>query len=196
MIASRSALTLSACLLLAACSRGDRAHAGTPESNASAATSAETPPSRAPASPAAAAGPLLRDPVQLTATAEVDGDRYQFSGLGECQYTSDASIYEVPASMWSARFSDTAGTFRYLNLTLWQPKGAAAIQVSLGLTGAGKTSEIATVKGSQLRGSGIGRAEPNGEGGALIVDGRDASGHAVRLTVDCTRFTEPVAEGG
>jgi hypothetical protein len=192
------AWTIPACLLLVACG-GDRPAGGAPGSsgvpapavNAPAASSAETPPS-----PAPRGGIPLRDPVQLTATADVDGNHYQFSGLGECQHTADASIYEVPASMWSARFSDEAGKFTYLNLTLWQPKAAPAVQVSLGLTGAGETSEIATVKGSQLRGSGTGRIEPKGEGGALIVEGRDANGQAVRLTVDCSRFTEPVAEGG
>jgi hypothetical protein len=195
MIASRSAWTIPACLLLAACGGGDRPPAGTPVSGAPAG-SAEAPPSEAPASSAPTARLPLRDPVQLTATADVDGARYQFSGPGECQHTTDASIYEVPASMWSARFTDESGKFTYLNLTLWQPKAAAAVQVSLGLTGAGATSEIATVKGSQLRGSGTGRIEPKGEGGALIVDGREANGRAVRLTVDCSRFTEPVAEGG
>jgi hypothetical protein len=196
MIASRSAWTIAACLLLGACGRGDRPPAGPPGSSGPPAASAETPPSEAPASPGPSARLPLRDPVQLTATAEVDGDRYRFAGLGECQHTTDASIYEVPASMWSARFTDEAGKFAYLNLTLWQPKGAAAVQVSLGLTGAGETFEIATVKGSQLRGSGTGRIEPKGAGGALIVDGRDPNGHAVHLTVDCSRFTEPVAEGG
>lgn len=196
MIASLSAWTIPACLLVAACGRGDRPPAGTPGSSTAAAGSAETTASAAPASPAPSARLPLRDPVQLTATADVGSARYQFSGLGECQHTTDASIYDVPASMWSARFTDEAGKFTYLNLTLWQPKAAAAVQVSLGLTVAGKTSEIATVKGSQIRGSGTGRIEPKGEGGALIVDGKDANGHAVRLTVDCSRFTEPVAEGG
>jgi hypothetical protein len=41
-----------------------------------------------------------------------------------------------------------------------------------------------------------GRVEPKGEGGTLIVDGRDANGRAVHLAVECSRFTEPVAEGG
>jgi hypothetical protein len=31
---------------------------------------------------------------------------------------------------------------------------------------------------------------------SLPGDGRDAKGRAVHLTVDCSRFTEPVAEGG
>jgi hypothetical protein len=196
MIASRLVWAVPACLLLAACGRSERPPAGIPGSGAPPVGSAETPPSETPASPVPSARVPLRDAVQLTATAEVDGARYRFSGLGECQHTTDASIYEVPASMWSARFTDEAGKFTYLNLTLWQPKAAAGVQVSLALTGSGETSEIATVKGSQLRGSGTGRIEPKGEGGALIVDGRDANGHTVRLTVDCSRYTEPVAEGG
>ncbi len=196
MIASRSAWTIPACLLLAACGRGDRPPAGASGSSVPSADSAEPAPPETSASPAPSARLPLRDPVPLTATADVDGVRYQVSGLGECQHTADASIYEVPASMWSARFTDEAGKLTYLNLTLWQPKAAPAIQVSLGLTGAGETFEIATVKGSQMRGSGAGRIEPKGDGGVLIVDGRDANGRAVRVMVDCSRFTEPVAEGG
>jgi hypothetical protein len=196
MIALRSAWTIPACLLLAACGRGDRPPAGTSGSSASPAGSAEPAPPETPPSLAPSARLPLRDPVQLIATADIDGAKYQFSGLGECQHTADASIYEVPASMWSARFTDETGKFTYLNLTLWQPKAAPAVQVSLGLTGAGETSEIATVQGSQIRGSGTGRIEPKGESGALIVDGRDAKGRAVHLTVDCSRFTEPLAEGG
>ena len=195
MIALRSAWTIPACLLLAACGRGARPPAGTSGLSVPSAGSAEPAPPETPASPAPSARLPLHDPVPLTATADVDGVRYQFSGLGECQHTADASIYEVPASMWSARFTNEAGRFTYLNLTLWRPKAAPAVQVSLGLTGAGETFEIATVKGSQIRGSGAGRIEPKGQGGALIVDGRDANGRAVHLTVDCSRFTEPVAEG-
>jgi hypothetical protein len=196
MLASPSAWTIAACLLLAACGRGDRPSAATSGSSTPAAGSAEPAPPEAPVSATPSDRLPLRDPVQLSAAAEVDGAKYQFSGVGECQHTADASIYEVPASMWSARFSDEPGKLSYLNLTLWRPKAAPAVQVSLGLTGSGETSEIATVKGSPVRGSGAGRIEPKGEGGTLIVDGRDANGRAVHLTVDCSRFTEPVAEGG
>ena len=134
--------------------------------------------------------------VQLTVTAEMDGKSYRVSGPGECNYTTDASIYEVPASMWSARFNAAAGDLTYVNLTLWQPKAAPDIQVSLGLTTAGSTHEIATVKGAPTRGSASGRVEPAGSGGALRVEGLDAGGRRIRLQVDCSRFTEPVAEGG
>jgi hypothetical protein len=185
--------TVTIGLFLAGCGGGEHSSGGAPDTG---------PAARRDAAPAAGTAPVtherppLRDPVPLSATADVGGRTYRFSGLGECQHTADASIYEVPASMWSARFTDDAGAFTYLNLTLWQPKGAPGLQVSLGLTGGGQSSELATVTGAELHGSGTGRVEPKGEGGALVVEGQDAAGRGVKLRVDCSRFTEPVAEGG
>jgi hypothetical protein len=134
--------------------------------------------------------------VPLSATAEVDGHRYTFSGQGECQHTTDASIYEVPAALWSARFTD-AGSFSYLNLTLWQPKGSSGSQVSLALTVGDETAEIATVERGPKQGSATtAGVRAKDEGGTFAVEGRDAHGHPTTLTVECSRFTEPVAEGG
>jgi hypothetical protein len=132
----------------------------------------------------------------MTVTVEVDGAKAAYTGQGECHHTADASIYEVPASMWSARVTAESGDLRYLNLTLWQPRGAAEIQVSLGLTIGARSHDIATVKGADAKGSGTGRVDPKGPGGAMGVDGKAADGARVRLTVDCERWTEPVAEGG
>jgi hypothetical protein len=134
--------------------------------------------------------------VQLTVTAELDGARSTYSGLGECHHTTEASIYDAPASMWSAHADAGSGELRYVNLTLWQPKATGEIQVSLGLTAAGVTHEIATVKGADPKGTGTGRVEPSGAGGSMHVEGKDAEGRGVRLTVECDRWTEPVAEGG
>ncbi len=195
MTASQFVRVLTACLVLGGCGGGER-----PEGGASGSATGEragAQPSTADRQALASGGrAALRDPVQLSATADIGGTSYRFAGLGECQHTADASIYEVPASMWSARFTDEAGKLSHLNLTIWQPKGAPSLQVSLGLTAGGETSELATVQGAELRGAGTGRVEPKGNGGALIVEGRDAAGRAVKLTVDCSRFTEPVAEGG
>jgi hypothetical protein len=188
---------LTAALLLAACGGGDRPPAG--EAGAAAATPGSAPASSGPdgSGPApATAGRPLRDPVQVTVTAEVDGARSTYSGLGECHHTSDASIYDVPASMWSASADAGSGDLRYVNLTLWQPKATGEMQVSLGLTAGDVTHEIATVKGSDPKGTGTGRVEPSGAGGSMHVEGKDAEGRSVRLTVVCGRWTEPVAEGG
>ena len=154
---------------------------------------AEQAPSAGSSNPQAVA---LRDPVATKVTAEVQGVRSTYAGPGECTHTTDASIYEVPATMWSARVSAESGALRYLNLTLWQPKGAPDLQVSLGLMIGERSHDIATVKGASLQGSGTGRADGRGAGGSLQVDGKDANGASVRVTIECERWTEPIAEGG
>ena len=183
------------CLLLSACGGGDRPHGdgavNRTEGSDPAATAGE-----APAPPASTARADLRDAVPVKVTAEVDGEKAAYSGLGECHHTADASIYEVPATMWSSRVAGESGELRYLNLTLWQPKGAAELQVSLGLTVGDRSYDIATVTGAPAKGSAKGRADARGAGGSMSVEGKDAGGAAVRLTVDCERWTEPVAEGG
>ena len=141
------------CLLLSACGGGDRPRgdgaADRAEGSDPSATAGE-----APAPPASTARADLRDPVPVKVTAEVDGAKAAYSGLGECHHTADASIYEVPATMWSARVAGESGELRYLNLTLWQPKGAAELQVSLGLTVGDRSYDIATVTGAPVEGLG------------------------------------------
>ena len=191
----RSGIAIS--LLVGACGGRDRPAGGRPADQPASSDPAPAA-GAAPAGAMSAAQPALRDPVPLKVSAEADGRRATYTGLGECHHTTDASIYEVPATMWSAHVAAESGDLRDLNLTLWQPKGAAELQVSLGLTIDQASLEIATVtgKGASLKGSGTGQAVAKGGGGSLQVEGKDAGGAAVRVTVDCERWTEPVAEGG
>ena len=183
-----------ACLLLGACGAGDRAPAS---GSAGRADSADVTAAGADAAPApASGGALLRNPVPVKVTAEVGGRTAAYTGQGECTHTTDASIYDVPATQWAAHVADQSGDLRYLNLTLWQPKGVSALQVSLALRIEDHTSDIATVTGAPTKGSGTGQAAASGAGGTLRVEGKDADGAAVRLIVQCERWTEPVAEGG
>ena len=178
-----------AALLLAACAGGERPPGGA----AAVPGAAERAAAPSPASTPRMAAP--RDPVPLTAAVELDGKRYAFSGLGECQYTSEASIYEVPATMWSSRFGSDEGGLNHVNLTLWQPKGAGDLQISLSVTTGTAVSQIATVKGADPHGRGQATAAGDAPG-VLRVTGTDGDGRAVRLEVQCSRYTEPVAEGG
>jgi hypothetical protein len=134
--------------------------------------------------------------VSLTAQVTLGGRLTSFAGPGECHHTADASIYQVPASQWAARVQSDTSALRYLNLTLWQPRGETEVQVSLAVTVGQRTHRIATVTGGELQGTGRGVIEPGGAGGTLKVDGRDAEGQTVALVVQCSRFTEPIAEGG
>ena len=198
MTSSRRRSYLATGILLAtACQGGEQARAGRADAGPASAETAGDPASAGPsASAPGAAGAGLRDPVRLTAAVEVDGDPHKFSGLGECQHTTEASIYQVPAAMWSTRFSTESGEFRHLSLTLWQPKAGGGTQVSLAV-GVGEDSyRIATVEGGETHGRGSARIERDGAAGTLYVDGEDATGRRIRLTVECPRFAEPVAEGG
>ena len=148
------------------------------------------------AAPAPAGGAAVQNPVPVKVSAEIGGRTATYSGQGECTHTTDASIYDVPATQWSAHVADDAGELRSLNLTLWQPKGSAALQVSLALRLGDRSSDLATVTGAPIKGSATAEAAARGAGGTLRVEGKDAAGAAVRLTVECERWTEPVAEGG
>jgi hypothetical protein len=186
---------VGAALLVAACGGGDRAPSGAPADGAVRLDT--TPASDDRGAAAAASGPgEIRDPVRMKVTADLGGTAAAFEGMGECHHTADASIYEVPATQWSVHAADEAGALRYLNLTLWQPKGTSELQVSLGLTVGAKTSDIATIKGAPIKGTATATAKSRGAGGSFQVDGTDAAGTKVQVTVDCDRWTEPVAEGG
>jgi len=193
IVARHTALILL--LLMPACGGRER-----PSTNGGAAASdstADVPaPSGADAGGSVSSRSPLRDPVQLKVSAEVGGQRATYNGLGECQHTSEASIYEVPASLWRASADAESGELRSVHLTLWQPKASREMQVSLTLTTAAGNVAIATVKGADLKGSAHGLVEPSGSGGTMRVEGKDADGRSVRVVVECARWTEPVAEGG
>jgi hypothetical protein len=133
----------------------------------------------------------------MTIAAKVDGKRYQSSGLGECAGSDEASIYEVPATLWHAIYEGQDGSeIRRLNLTVWRPKGGGADMVGLALETDETTHQIATVKGGRMLGSGTPGVRPAGQGGTLTVAGKDDHGDAIELSVECERFDEVVAEGG
>jgi hypothetical protein len=129
--------------------------------------------------------------------AKVAGKTYRSAGLGECAGSGDASIYEVPATLWHAIYEGPDGSeIRRLNLTVWRPKAGGADMVGLSLETGETTHEIATVKGGRMAGSGAPGVRPVGEGGILTVAGKDDHGDAIELSVECERFDQVVAEGG
>lgn len=150
--------------------------------------------SRAPAQSSAATD---SGNVPIEINVVVGGRKIHVSGLGECHHTTEASIYEAPASQWHATYAGEADAeLQHLNLTVWELKSGGAPQVTLAvLTGSGR-HEIATVKGGPLKGSGSATVPPAGAAGTLSVTGKDDGGTQLLLSVSCDRFTEPVAEGG
>ena len=153
-----------------------------------------------PATPATASGGggsgALRDSTRVTIDATIGGRDIDAAGWGECHHTTNASIYDVPAAQWRASFPAGSGDLDHLNLTVWEPKAGGPSQVTLSIDAGGRSHAITTVTGGMQAGRGTATARRNGAAGVLTVEGEDSTGTALRVTVQCDRLTEPVAEGG
>ena len=117
-------------------------------------------------------------------------------GLGDCTYSDDASIYDVPAAMWHATLRAEGQSVSYVNVTIWQFKNRAANQIAVGVQLGPNFRHISTVKGSALIGEGTATAERSGDLATLTVDGKDEKGTALALRIRCAKVTTPVEEGG
>ena len=139
---------------------------------------------------------LAETAVPIDVAAELGSETYRSSGAGECTHAEAASIRGVPAAMWSVRYSGT-GPMDHMRVTVWRPAGGGVDQLSLTVRAGRSSHRIDTVAGTERRGSGAVTVRPASGGGARIdVDGRDAEGSTVRLTITCARLTPAVAEGG
>lgn len=185
-------LSMAAWILVAACS-GGRNETRSAESGGSAGEPEGSPPP--PAAPAQSQS-FNRGTVPMKIVAKMAGKTYRSSGLGECASSADASIYEVPATLWHAMYEGDGSEPRRLNLTVWRPKAGGDDMVGLSLGIGETTHQIATVKGGPMAGSGAPGVQPAGNGGTLTVAGNDDHGDSIELSVECQRFDEVVAEGG
>ena len=189
---SGRSFSVAAWTLIAACSGGrdetPGAESGGSGPRREAPTPAASDPARSPSS--------SRGTVPMKVSVKVDGKSYRSSGMGECASSADASIYQVPATLWHAIYAGDGSELRNLNLTIWRPKAGRGDMVGLSLEIGETTHQIATVKGGQTAGSGVPGVRPAGKGGTLTVAGKDDHGDAIELSVECERFDEVVAEGG
>jgi hypothetical protein len=135
------------------------------------------------------------DGVPLTIEAEVGGRRYTGSGTGECVVEPDGTIYDAPSAMYAARFTGD-GALRRLNLTAWRLKDGSGTQATLWLE-IGETSyRIATLPQGERFGRAATEVRLTGSGGSIVVDGIDASGTPIRLTVTCGAFVRNTEQNG
>jgi hypothetical protein len=141
--------------------------------------------------PAASVGAARAGSMNLAAT--LDGVKYSLTGDGECSHADEAAIYDVPAAMWHATLKSD-GPVSYVNLTVWQFKGGAPAQFSLGLQVGGAFHHASTIKGATLEGTGTAEAAHAGETAVLHANGTDKKGVAFDLTIRCSRVTQGVEE--
>jgi hypothetical protein len=127
---------------------------------------------------------------------KIGNKKYQSSGNGTCRHTPDASIGDVSASVWTVQFEGpgAAGLAR-LNLELRRPKDGSAEQLTLALeTKKSGTHRIET-GGEENEGEGTVAILPNGPGARFEINGKDARGKRIQITIDCPAFTPAEEEG-
>jgi len=132
-------------------------------------------------------------PVQIA--LRIGEQPYRFGGEAICQQAAQATIYEAPAALWSARHADAN---RSLNLSFWRVKGHGDM-VTLALTISGASHQVNTVRiGQKGEAAGSGRATftASGNGGTFTIDAVAKDGTAITGSVSCGRFTPIVEEGG
>jgi hypothetical protein len=144
----------------------------------------------------AAAASGERGSVPIVIAADIDGDEHRARGNGSCSHAEQASIRGVPSQMWQVQYRGGDGGISHLNLTMWRPQGGGVDQVSFSAQTESGSHRIDTVVGSELTGSGVVMLRPDGEGIRVTLDGRDADGKPLRLTISCARVTPAIAEGG
>lgn len=133
-------------------------------------------------------------PIEITAV--VAGHEMRVEGLGECEHAADGSIYERPASLWSARYDGPeSGDLRHLSIAFWRERSGAE-SVNLAIQVGEDVHRIATVEGGERQGSGQATLDGNAAAGTLVVKGTSAEGKDVEVRAKCSRFTTMVAEGG
>ena len=124
---------------------------------------------------------------QADITLQIGSQKYAASGQGECKSAPRASIYNIPAALYSV--SHRAGKDS-LNLTLWRPADGKPDMLSLSITSGGKSYLVDTVR--EKKGSGGARLD----GRTIMVDAVAASGEKISGTIQCRAFGGIQAEGG
>lgn len=133
---------------------------------------------------------------QADLSLSVGGKKLQASGEGVCKAAQQASIYGIPAALYTVSQRTKSHS---LNLSLWQPKDGAPLMMSLSVQAGDKTYRVDTVKGGNKRdtqGSGKAGLEKSGAGGTIALDAVAASGEKITGTIKCRSFGGIQAEGG
>jgi hypothetical protein len=147
----------------------------------------------------AAGQPPRSDPpaTQVQVIARLGAKSYSSTVPGSCKHEPEASIYDVPAALWTVEASGTEGSaIKQLNLTLWRPKNGSADQISLSLDAGSKPSRIEINPRNKPVGVGRVRLTPGDSGGKIELTGKDAQGASVNLTISCPSFDAVEAAGG
>jgi hypothetical protein len=121
---------------------------------------------------------------------KIAGKKYQASGDGTCRHSPNAPVGDASASVWAVQYQKSDdGDLERLNLKLQRPKDGGPDQLSLSLeTSKTGTHRIETGGGGKDQGEAHVAILPNGPGGRLEINGKDARGKRIQITIDCPAF--------
>jgi hypothetical protein len=129
----------------------------------------------------------------------VGGVSYTAKAAGECNYSTESTIFELPATMWAARQHEGN---RSVNFTLWHPKKAgekgSGDMMTLFVTIGNKTHRVNTVRvGSHadVQGSGQATFEKSGAGGIFTIEAIADTGAKISGRISCSGFVKPEDNG-
>ena len=126
----------------------------------------------------------------------VGNETYSFSGDVDCKAAPQASIYGIPAELFSVTHSAGASS---VQLSLWRPKREKPDMMSLHVALGNARYVVDTVIAGQKRdtkGSGQTTFQKSGDGGTFTIAAVASNGAQIRGTIKCSRFNRVVPEGG
>jgi hypothetical protein len=110
---------------------------------------------------------------QIHVVARLGAKSYSSTVPGSCKHEPEATIYDVPAALWTVEASGAEGSsVKQLNFTLWRPKNGSADQISLSLDAGSKPTRIDVNPRNKPVGSGKVRLTPGGSGGKIELTGK------------------------
>ncbi len=140
----------------------------------------------------------VRATVPIQISGEIGNETVRASGPGECTHAEQAYIRGVPSKMWHVQYTggDEDDAVSHTSLAIWRPDGGGVDQVAFSMESRSESHRVNTVVGSEPEGSGTVVLSTEGEGIRVALDGKDAEGTVLRLTILCARLTPATAEGG
>jgi hypothetical protein len=144
-----------------------------------------------------APGQATGEGTEVSVIARVGTKSYTSRISGTCKHEPSASIYDLPAALWTVEGTGGDGSeIKQLNLRLWRPKNGSADQISLSLEAGSTSARVDVNPRDQAVGAATVQLQPVGPGGKFEVKGKDAKGSALNLTISCPMFAGIEAEGG
>jgi hypothetical protein len=132
--------------------------------------------------------------IVVQAKLQVGGAAYTADGPGECIFSNQSSMYDVPGSQWGVRHS---GANQNVNLSFWRlSKGGDMFTLSVSV--GGKTHQVNTMQvgpPANRKGSGRVTFEKRGAGGVFNIEAQSDSGAKITGQLTCSGFTKPEENG-